>query len=140
MAANNSESAAGAVKSSGKRRNQSSRPRGGPAKDGVRYFIGKSGDPKPLLELEVASEPEGLVIAFKTDARLFVVHEFTVEQKIERGKVSLEKAPAAQQNRVSPNSQRVSTTNARDGVSWDGRSGHKREISFDPLLWPAPSR
>jgi hypothetical protein len=105
MAASSDAPGTGSVKSSGKRRNQSSRPRGGPAKDGVRYFIGKSGDPKPLLEQEVASEPEGLVIAFKTDARLFVVHEFTVEQKIERGRVSLEKAPAA-------SSQRVSTTNA----------------------------
>ena len=105
MAASSDAPGTGSVKSNGKRRNQSSRPRGGPAKDGVRYFIGKSGDPKPLLEQEVASEPEGLVIAFKTDARLFVVHEFTVEQKIERGRVSLEKAPAA-------SSQRVSTTNA----------------------------
>ena len=105
MAGSSDAPGTGSVKSSGKRRNQSSRPRGGPAKDGVRYFIGKSGDPKPLLEQEVASEPEGLVIAFKTDARLFVVHEFTVEQKIERGRVSLEKAPAA-------SSQRVSTTNA----------------------------
>ena len=112
MAASSDAPGTGAVKSSGKRRNQSSRPRGGPAKDGVRYFIGKSGDPKPLLEQEVASEPEGLVIAFKTDARLFVVHEFTVEQKIERGRVSLEKAPAPGQSRASPSSQRVSTTNA----------------------------
>lgn len=105
MAASSIAPATGPVKSSGKRRSQSPRLRGGPAKDGVRYFIGKSGDPKPLLDQEVASEPEGLVIAFKTDARLFVVHEFTVEQKIERGRVSLEKAPAA-------SSQRVSTTNA----------------------------
>jgi hypothetical protein len=112
MAANNSESAAGAVKSSGKRRAQSPRLLGGGPKDGARYFIGKSGDPKPLLELEVASEPEGLVIAFKTDARLFVVHEFTVEQKIERGRVSLEKAPAPGHSRASPIGQRVSTTNA----------------------------
>ena len=112
MAASSDAPGTGSVKSSGKRRNQSSRPRGGPAKYRVRYFIGKSGDPKPLLEQEVASEPEGLVIAFKTDARLFVVHEFTVEQKIDRGRVSLEKAPAPGPSRASPSSQRVSTTNA----------------------------
>lgn len=112
MAASSSGPGPGAVKSGGKRRTQSPRPHGASPKDGARYFIGKSGDPKPLLDQEVSSEPEGLVIAFKTDARLFVVHEFTVEQNIERGRVSLEKAPAVQQNRVSPNSQRVSTTNA----------------------------
>ena len=105
MAASSDAPGTGSVKSSGKRRSPSLRPRVGPTKETARYFIGKSGDPKPLLEQEVASEPEGLVIAFKTDARLFVVHEFTVEQKIERGRVSLEKAPAA-------TSQRVSTTNA----------------------------
>ena len=31
------------------------------------------------------------MIAFKTDRRLFLVQEFTVAQKIERGRVSLEK-------------------------------------------------
>ena len=95
MAANSGLPVTGSVKSNGKRRSQSPRSRGGPAKEAVRYFIGSSGDPKPVLGQEVASEAEGLVIAFKTDARLFVVHEFTVEQKIERGKVSLEKAPAS---------------------------------------------
>ena len=95
MAANSDPPVTGSVKSNGKRRSQSPRSRGGPAKEAVRYFIGSSGDPKPVLGQEVASEAEGLVIAFKTDARLFVVHEFTVEQKIERGRVSLEKAPAA---------------------------------------------
>ena len=44
-----------------------------------------------MLEQEVASEPEALVIAFKTDGRVFLVQEFTVAQKIERGRVSLEK-------------------------------------------------
>lgn len=105
MTASSDVPGAGLAKTDGKRRKQSPRSRGGPTKEGVRFFIGKSNGPKPLLEQEVASEPEGLVIAFKTDARLFVVHEFTVQQKIERGRVSLEKAPAA-------SSQRVSTTNA----------------------------
>ena len=93
------------VKPNRNRGNGTSRSRSSPpARDSVRYFIGKSGDPKPHLDQEVASEPEGLVAAFKTDARLFVVQEFTVEQKIERGRVSLEKAPSARP--------RVSTTNA----------------------------
>lgn len=104
MTANSDLPATGSVKSSGKRRSQSPRSRGGQSKEAVRYFIGKSGDRTPVLDQEVASEAEGLVIAFKTDTRLFVVHEFTVVQKIERGRVSLEKAPAS--------SQRVSTTNA----------------------------
>ena len=112
MAASSNALATGPVKSSGKRRSQSPRPRGGPSKEAVRYFIGKSSDPKPVLDQEVASEPEGLVVAFKTDARLFVVHEFTVEQKIERGRVTLEKAPVPGQSRASPSSQRLSTTNA----------------------------
>jgi hypothetical protein len=105
MATSSISPATGPIKNNGKRRSLSPRPRGGPSKESARYFIGKSSDPKPVLDQEVMSEPEGLVIAFKTDARLFVVHEFTVEQKIERGRVSLEKAPAA-------TSQRVSTTNA----------------------------
>jgi hypothetical protein len=65
--------------------------------------VGKESDPKPMLEQEVASEAEGLVVAFKTDGRLFRVQEFTVAQKIERERVSLEKQAAPLQ--------RVSTTN-----------------------------
>jgi hypothetical protein len=72
----------------------------------VRYFVGRAaeGDGKPTLEQEVASEPEGLVIAFKNDSRVYLVSEYRVTQKIERGKVRLEKEPVA--------TQRVSTTNA----------------------------
>lgn len=73
---------------------------------GVRYFIGQpgDGDGKPTLEQEVASEPEGLVIAFKNDSRVYFVSEYRVTQRIERGRVRLEKEPVV--------TQRVSTTNA----------------------------
>ena len=79
--------------------------RGQPA-DSVRYFVGRAADSdgKPTLEQEVASEPEGLVIAFKNDSRVFFVTEYRVTQRIERGKVRLEKEPVS--------TQRVSTTNA----------------------------
>lgn len=70
----------------------------------IRYFVGKGSTPAPQLDQEVASEAEGLVAAFKADARLFLIQEFTVAQKIERGRVSLEKKAAA----VPPNA-RVST-------------------------------
>jgi hypothetical protein len=75
--------------------------------DGVRYFVGQpaAGDGKPTLEQEVASEPEALVIAFKKDSRVYLVNEFRVTQRIERGQVWLEKEQAAA-------AQRVSTTNA----------------------------
>lgn len=69
----------------------------------VRYFVGKTNGSGPILEQEVASEPEGLVIAFKTDLRLFLVEEFTVVQRIEGGRVSLEKRPLSRE--------RVSTAN-----------------------------
>lgn len=74
---------------------------------GVRYFVGRpaSGDAKPTLEQEVASEPEALVIAFKNDSRVYFVSEYRVTQRIEGGQVRLEKEPAAA-------AQRVSTTNA----------------------------
>jgi hypothetical protein len=91
------------AKSSGRRRN--SRRSRGRSTEAVRFFVGKTGDPKPMLDQEVVSEAEGLVIAFKTDGRLFRVEEFTVAQRIERGKVSLEK----QQTTAG---QRISTTNA----------------------------
>jgi hypothetical protein len=70
----------------------------------IRYFVGKGSDPKPMLEQEVASEAEALVVAFKSDGLVFLVQEFTVAQKIEPGRVSLEKQAAPVQ--------RVSTTNA----------------------------
>ena len=72
----------------------------------VRYFVGRTadGDGKPTLEQEVGSEPEGLVIAFKNDSRVYLVSEYRVTQRIERGKVRLEKEPVS--------AQRVSTTNA----------------------------
>ena len=75
--------------------------------DGVRYFVGHpaGGDGKPTLEQDVASEPEALVIAFKNDGRVYLVNEFRVKQRIERGQVWLEKEQAAA-------AQRVSTTNA----------------------------
>ena len=49
----------------------------------IRYFVGKGMTRSRCLEQEVASEPEGLVVAFKTDGRVFLVEEFTVTQKIE---------------------------------------------------------
>lgn len=75
--------------------------------DNVRYFVGRpaGGDGKPALEQEVASEPEGLVIAFKSDSRVYFVSEYRVTQRIEGGQVRLEKESAA-------TAQRVSTTNA----------------------------
>lgn len=75
--------------------------------NGVRYFVGRpaSGDAKPTLEQEVASEPEALVIAFRNDSRVYFVSEYRVAERIERGQVRLEKEPA-------PAAQRVSTTNA----------------------------
>lgn len=78
----------------------------GQSTDSVRYFVGRTadGDGKPTLEQEVASEPEGLVIAFKNDSRVYFVTEYRVTQRIERGKVRLEKEPVS--------TQRVSTTNA----------------------------
>lgn len=91
------------ARSSGKRHPSNRRSRRQTA-EAFRYFVGKGSDPKPMLEQEVASEAEGLVVAFKTDGRLFRVQEFTVAQKIERERVSLKKQAAPVQ--------RVSTTNA----------------------------
>lgn len=73
----------------------------------VRYFVGRpaEGDGKPTLEQEVASEPEGLVIAFKNDSRVYFVHEYRVTERIEGSEVRLEKEPAM-------SAKRVSTTNA----------------------------
>ncbi len=64
---------------------------------GVRYFVGRPGEPdaKPTLEQELVSEPEALVIAFKNDKRVYFITEYQVTQKIEGGQVRLEKEPAA---------------------------------------------
>lgn len=69
----------------------------------VRYFVGRpaSDDGKPTLEQEVASEPEGLVIAFKNDSRVYFVHEYRVTQRIEGNEVRLEKEPVSSAKRVS---------------------------------------
>ena len=79
-----------------------------PAPEKIRYFVGKPcrGNEAPQLEREVASEAEGLVAAFKTDGSLFLLSEYTVMQRIESGRVTLGKEPAAAA------SQRVSTVNA----------------------------
>ena len=75
--------------------------------EGARYFVAKPGAKHGSLTLdqELASEPEALVSAFKSDSRVFAVMEFTVVQKIDGNSVSLVK------ELVAP-SQRVSTTNA----------------------------
>ena len=104
MAIANEEVLNGATKHVGKRKNQTKRQRANGPSESIRYFVGKPGGAKPSLDQEVSGEAEGLVIGFKTDARLFVVHEYEVGQKIERGRVCLEKTPAAGR-------QRVSTTN-----------------------------
>ena len=76
--------------------------------DNLRFFVGKQGrnQEQPQFEREVASEAEGLVAAFKSDGRLFLVSEYTVVQHIEGGRVTLGKEPAASAN------QRISTVNA----------------------------
>ena len=78
------------------------------APERIRFFVGKPcrGNEAPQLEREVASEAEGLVAAFKTDGSLFLLSEYTVMQRIESGRVTLGKEPAAAA------SQRVSTVNA----------------------------
>jgi hypothetical protein len=75
--------------------------------ENVRYFVGRpgEGDNKPMLEQEVATEPEALVIAFKSDCRVYFISEYRVTQRIEGSQVRLEKeAPEAVQ--------RVSNLNA----------------------------
>lgn len=73
------------------------------ASNASRYFIGGPGDPngQPTLEREVSSEPEGLIIAFKTDSRLYIIHEYQVSQRIEGNEVRLEKQPVSSAKRVS---------------------------------------
>lgn len=77
------------------------------ASEGIRYFVAKPGAKHGTLALEeeLASEPEALVAAFKSDSRVFAVMEYMVVQKIDGNSVSLVKEPA-------PPTQRVSTTNA----------------------------
>jgi hypothetical protein len=71
--------------------------------DNVRYFVGRpgDGDSKPVLEQEVASEPEALVIAFKNDSRVYFITEYRVTQRIEGSQVRLEKEQVAPVQRVS---------------------------------------
>ena len=78
------------------------------APEHVRFFVGKPcrNQEAPQLEREVANEAEGLVAAFKTDGSLFLLREYSVTQRIEGGRVTLEKEPSAAA------SQRVSTVNA----------------------------
>lgn len=78
------------------------------ALENVRFFVGKPcrNQEAPQLEREVASEAEGLVAAFKADGSLFLLREYTATQRIEGGRVTLEKEPATAA------SQRVSTVNA----------------------------
>jgi hypothetical protein len=78
------------------------------APENLRFFVGKPcrNHEAPQLEREVASEAEGLVAAFKTDGSLFLLSEYTVMQRIESGRVTLGKEPAAAAT------QRVSTVNA----------------------------
>ena len=73
----------------------------------VRFFVAKPSTKSGslTLEQELASEPEALVAAFKTDSRIFTVSEYTVTQRIEGNNVSLIKEPVA-------SGPRVSTTNA----------------------------
>jgi len=79
------------------------RRRADPGDQLVRYFVGRPAgdDGKPTLEQEVASEPEGLVIAFKNDSRVYFVHEYRVTQRIEGDEVRLEKEPVSSAKRVS---------------------------------------
>ena len=95
----------GPKKEKAKRKGRRSRH---PAPEKIRFFVGKPcrNQEAPQLEREVATEAEGLVAAFKTDGSLYLLSEYTVMQRIEGGRVTLEKEPAAAA------SQRVSTVNA----------------------------
>ena len=78
--------------------------RGNPSTaENIRFFVGKPCRNKeaPQLEREVASEAEGSVAAFKTDASLFLLSEYTVMQRIERGRVTLGKDQPRPRQRVS---------------------------------------
>lgn len=88
-------------KASARRGNR--RRRAEPGDQLVRYFVGRPAgdDGKPALEQEVVSEPEGLVIAFKNDSRVYFVHEYRVTERIEGNEVRLEKEPVSSAKRVS---------------------------------------
>src|SRR5687768_12542914 len=73
------------------------------AVEGARYFVAKpahSNEP-PKLDKEVATEGEALVLAFKSDSRIFVVTEYAVTQQIDGDRVMLAKQPAVSRERVS---------------------------------------
>ncbi|HEY6301738.1 MAG TPA: hypothetical protein VIX14_01620 [Terriglobales bacterium] len=97
----------GKPKSNGTRKGRGGGRRSRNQADKVRYFVGRpgDGDSKPMLEQEVSTEPEALVIAFKSDCRVYFISEYRVTQRIEGSQVRLEKeAPEAVQ--------RVSNLNA----------------------------
>ena len=97
----------GKPKSNGTRKGRRGGRRSRSQADNVRYFVGRpgNGDDKPMLEQEVATEPEALVIAFKSDSRVYFISEYRVTQRIEGSQVRIEKeAPEAVQ--------RVSNLNA----------------------------
>lgn len=73
------------------------------AVEGTRYFVAKPahGSEPPKLDKEVASEGEALVLAFKSDSRIFMVTEYMVTQHIDGDCVVLVKQPAASRERVS---------------------------------------
>jgi hypothetical protein len=77
--------------------------RAGNQVENVRYFVGRpdDGDDKPMLEQEVATEPEALVIAFKNDCRVYFITEYRITQRIEGNQVRLEKEPTEDIKRVS---------------------------------------
>lgn len=73
------------------------------AVEGTRYFVAKPahGSEPPKLDKEVATEGEALVLAFKSDNRIFVVTEYIVTQLIDGYRVMLVKQPAVSKERVS---------------------------------------
>jgi hypothetical protein len=91
-------------KESKRRGGRRSRRAGAP--EGVRYFVGKAPENGrgPAFQQEAATEAEALVIAFKSDLRVYLVSEYTVAQNIDRGRVTLNKQPVC--------NQQVSTINA----------------------------
>jgi hypothetical protein len=71
--------------------------------EGTRYFVAKSphGSEPPKLDKEVSTEGEALVLAFKSDNRIFVVTEYVVTQQVDGDRVLLVKQPAVSRERVS---------------------------------------
>ena len=88
------------------KRRSGRRSRRAAAPEGVRYFVGKAPEngQGPAFQQEAATEAEALVIAFKSDLRVYLVSEYTVAQNIDGGRVTLDKHPVS--------SQQVSTINA----------------------------